>query len=705
MNFLIADTFTAAFNRLSGQDQKAVKASVFDLQMDPSGNGLQLHRIDKSKDPNFWSARVNRDVRLIVHKTGESMLVAYVDHHDDAYAWAERRRIEAHPRTGAVQIVEVRERVEEVPLPPSFGQLFPLHQLDIKPPPEHLFARLDDEQLLSVGVPHDWIADVRAATEDQFFALAEHLPGEASEALLEYAATGRWIGEAEGTLIAAAIDRATDETFGTTALAHPDTFRRIRPIADQDELEQALAFPWEKWGIFLHPSQRDLTDRVFAGPARVAGSAGTGKTIVAIHRAVRLARENADARILLASFSQPLADAMAKKVLVLAPETGGVVPRITTASFRDIAEQMYQLEHGVRPRIPSDTLLRDRLGEAAAAVQLRSFSDRFLLSEWANVIDAWGITTFDAYASVQRMGRKSRLGPNQRERLWPVFEAVRSALAAERYTTWAQVFTGLAASLAERPRKPFDHVILDEAQDLAPAELRFFAAIAPDGADALFLAGDMGQRIFQHPYSWARLGVDVRGRSHTLKVCYRTSQQIRQAADHLLPLVLRDVDGLEDERRGIVSVFDGPAPQAETFATAEEEAAHVHQTVSLWIEDGVEAHEVGIFVRTPELVSRARAALAGIASAQAVTTAPMNLAKGLEFRAVIVMACDEGVLPLDNRVADAADEAELDEIYETERRLLYVACTRAREHLLLTAVRPASEYLDDFRSSTQAPAS
>lgn len=685
MNFLIADTFTAAFNRLSGIDQKAVKASVFDLQMDPTGNGLQLHRVDKSKDPNFWSARVNRDVRVIVHKTGESMLVAYVDHHDDAYAWAERRRIEAHPRTGAVQIVEVRERVEDVAPPEQFDFVMPAATAPVAPQPQ-LFATLDDEALLSVGVPTDWLADVRAATEEGFFALAEHLPAEASEALLEYAATGALPAPAPAPV--------------ADPFTHPDALRRIRPIADQDELEQALAFPWEKWGVFLHPSQRDLTDRAFAGPARVAGSAGTGKTIVAIHRAVRLARENADARILLASFSQPLADAMARKLLVLAPETGGVVPRITTASFRDIAEQMYQLEHGVRPRIASDTLLRDRLGEAAAAVQLRGFSDRFLLSEWANVIDAWGITTFDAYASVQRMGRKSRLGPNQRERLWPVFEAVRSALAAERYTTWAQVFTDLAASLAEKPRKPFNHVILDEAQDLAPAELRFFAALAPAGSDALFLAGDMGQRIFQHPYSWARLGVDVRGRSHTLKVCYRTSQQIRQAADHLLPSVLRDVDGLEDERRGIVSVFDGPAPQVETFATVEEEAAHVHQTVSVWLEDGIEAHEVGIFVRTPELVSRARVAVAGIASAQAVTTAPMNLAKGLEFRAVIVMACDEGVLPLDDRVADAADEAELDEIYETERRLLYVACTRAREHLLLTAVRPASEYLNDFEAFT-----
>ncbi len=683
MNFLIADTFTAAFARLSSQDQKAVKASVFDLQMDPSGNGLQLHRIDNSKDPHFWSARVNRDVRLIVHKTGESMLVAYVDHHDDAYAWAERRRIEAHPRTGAIQIVEVRERVEEVARPESLDFILPVAPTTAALPERRIFEALDDDALLSAGVPADWIADVRAATEEGFFALAEHLPAEAAEALLEFAASG-------------ALPLFMAPAPAANPFAHPDALRRIRPIADQEELEQALAFPWEKWGVFLHPSQRDLVDRRFVGPARVAGSAGTGKTIVAIHRAVRLARENPDARILLASFSQPLADAMAKKVLVLAPETGGIVPRIVTASFRGMADQMHQLEYGVRPRIPSDAVLREPLGEAARAAALRGFSDRFLLSEWSNVIDAWGIATFDDYAAVQRMGRKSRLGPNQRERLWPVFDAVRTALAAERYTTWAQAFTRLAATLATKPRKPFDHIVLDEAQDLAPAELRFFAALAPAAPDALLLAGDLGQRIFQHPFSWASLGVEVRGRSHTLKVCYRTSQQIRQAADRLLPPVLRDVDGLEDERRGVVSVFDGPPPRIEIADTIEAEAKIVSGAIAGWLEDGIAAHEIGIFVRTPDLVARARAAIQNLAGGNEVVTAQMHLAKGLEFRAVVVMACDEGLLPLDERIEDAADEAELDDIYETERRLLYVACTRAREHLLLTGVGPASEYLADL---------
>ncbi|PTE11772.1 UvrD-helicase domain-containing protein [Mesorhizobium helmanticense] len=683
MNFLIADTFTASFNRLSGLDQKAVKASVFDLQMDPTGNGLQLHRIENSKDANFWSARVNRDVRLIVHKTGDSILVAYVGHHDDAYSWAERRRIEAHPRTGAIQIVEVRARVEDVAPPSTFDFIFPesAKGKGTRAPAPPLFSALDDDALLSVGVPTDWLSDVRAADDDGFFALAAHLPAEASEALLEYAATG---------LLPAPI------LAGANPFTHPDALRRIRPIADQEELEQALAFPWEKWGVFLHPSQRALVDRSFSGPARVAGSAGTGKTIVAIHRAVRLARENPHARILLASFSQPLADAMAKKLLVLAPETGGIVPRITTASFRGIAEQMYQLENGVRPRIASDLVLRERLHSAANATGLKGFSERFLLSEWTNVIDAWGVTSLDTYSTVQRMGRKSRLGPNQRERLWPVFDEVRAALAAERYTTWADVFTGLADALSHRTSKSFDHVIIDEAQDLAPAELRFFAALAPGKADGLFLAGDVGQRIFQHPYSWASLGVDVRGRSHTLKVCYRTSQQIRRAADRLLPAVLRDTDGLEDERRGIISVFDGPAPEVKSFDAERAEADCIRDAIEGWLGEGIAAPEIGLFVRTSQLVPRARSAIAGLAGAEEMVTAPMSLAKGLEFRAVVVMACDEGILPLDERVADAADEVELDDIYETERRLLYVACTRAREHLLLTGVIPTSEYLTDF---------
>lgn len=188
----------------------------------------------------------------------------------------------------------------------------------------------------------------------------------------------------------------------------------------------------------------------------------------------------------------------------------------------------------------------------------------------------------------------------------------------------------------------------------------------------------------------------MRGRSHTLKVCYRTSQQIRRAADLLLPTVLRDLDGIEDERHGIVSVFDGPPPEVVVAASETAERDAVNAAVAGWLAEDIVPAEIGVFVRHVGLLTRARAAIAGLPNCEDMTVAPMELAKGLEFRSVVVMACDEGVLPLDERAADAADEAELDDIYETERRLLYVACTRAREHLLVTGVAPGSEYLSDL---------
>lgn len=277
--FLLADSFTAALSRLPAREAKAVKTAVFDLQLDPTGKGQSFHRIERSKDPNFWSVRVNRDLRLIVHKTSDSLLVAYVGHHDPAYSWAERRRIEAHPKTGAIQIVEVRELVEEVARPVASA----LGPVEAAPAPQPIFAALDDDELLAIGVPADWLGDVRRAGEDEFFALAAHLPSEAAEALLEYAASGQLPKPAS--------------VIAVDPYRHPDALRRIRPIADQEELERALSFPWEKWGVFLHPAQRGAVDHDHQGPARVSGSAGTGKTVVALHRAVRLARANPCATI------------------------------------------------------------------------------------------------------------------------------------------------------------------------------------------------------------------------------------------------------------------------------------------------------------------------------------------------------------------------------------------------------------------------
>ncbi len=719
--FVISETFYDSLARLDAAAQKLAKTSAFDLQRDPAAPGLKFHRIERSRDPNFWSVRAGLDVRLIVHKTADSFLLAYVGHHDDAYAWAERRRIESHPRTGAIQIVEVRERVEEVSRPGAVSA--PATQPAMAAP-DLLFRSLSTEDLLGIGVPQDWVADVQGASEDGFFALADHLPAEASEALLEYASTGR-LRQAEPVAammmpdldMAATPDdagvpparkrkRATADRLGS--FTHPDTLRRFRVIENHAELALALDAPWERWAVFLHPTQQSVVERTYAGPARTSGSAGTGKTVVALHRAARLAQADPARRVLLTTFSEPLANALARKLAVLMGKDAAALRRITVAPYRAVADELFQLAFGRRAVVASDEQMADAVAKAAASVGATGFTPRFLLSEWRHVVDAWQIADVAAYARVPRLGRKNRMSAGQRERLWPVFAAARASLAKRGLATWPDVFGQAASHYAGRAEKPFTHIVVDEAQDLGVAELRFLAAIAPAAADGLFFAGDLGQRIFQQPFSWKELGIDVRGRSSTLTVNYRTSHQIRQTADRLLPSTVRDVDGNADERGRTVSVFNGPAPVIQQFDAVPDEIAAVGAWVRTAIADGMLPNEIGLFTRTRDELPRARAAAeaAGLAWAElserdetsdaVVLIGTMHLAKGLEFKGVAVMACDDGVLPLRERLESVADETELDDVYETERHLLYVACTRARDQLLITAVRPASAFIQDL---------
>lgn len=692
MRFCIADSFPRALARLPSQEQKAVKTTVFDLQMDPAHPGLQFHRIDNSKDPNFWSVRVSRDVRLIVHKTEDSFLVCYVDHHDDAYAWAERRRIETHPKTGAAQIVEVRERVQEIIVPKAV-EAGPAPSKPALPP---LFAKYTDDELLVYGVPQDWLSDVRSVTEDTIFDVVAHLPAEAAEALLDLA-----VGEKPELPAIVAPEVASP-------FEHPDAQRRFRVMEDVDELKRALEYPWDQWAVFLHPSQRRVVGQSFSGPARVSGSAGTGKTVVAIHRAANILKADPQARLLLTTFSLPLANALEGKLRLLTGVEKGIIPRATILPFRGVASELFTLAFGHHPRAASEEQVRGALKTAAAEIGVTNVTLRFLASEWLNVIDAWQVANVSAYQDVPRLGRKNRLGAKQRETLWPVFERARALIAAQGLLTWPMIFGKVTEHFSTRADKPFSHAVVDEAQDLGVPELRMLAAITPQGPDRLFFAGDLGQRIFQEPFSWKALGVDIRGRSKTLKVNYRTSHQIRQAADRLLPKIVQDVDGVEQDRRGTVSVFNGPEPEIRIFDSADSESQGVADWIKGLVADGVAPAEIGLFVRSNGQLARARSAVKAAGHAQLelserleepqgrVAIGTMHLAKGLEYKAIAVMACDDNILPLQERVETVADESELDEVYETERHLFYVACTRARDKLLVSGVDPASEFLADL---------
>ena len=355
-----------------------------------------------------------------------------------------------------------------------------------------------------------------------------------------------------------------------------------------------------------------------------------------------------------------------------------------------------------------DEDIRTLLDRAAAGVEGHRFSAHFLWTEWSTVVDAWQLETWVDYRDVPRLGRKTRLAEKQREVLWSIFSRVRSALAEDGRLTEPAMFTRLAAQMAEAAHPPFDFCVIDEAQDVGVAELRLLAALAAGRPNGLFFAGDLGQRIFQTPFSWRSLGVDVRGRSHTLHINYRTSHQIRRQADRLLPPELADVDGNAEQRGATVSVFNGPAPEVRTLESPEDETAAVAEWLGARVAEGYAPHTMGVFVRSEVQIERALSAVraagmrpveldvgsGGISGSVAVGT--MHLAKGLEFRAVVVAACDE-VIPLQGRIEHVADEADLEEVYGTERHLLYVACTRARDRLLVTGVEPASEFLDDLR--------
>ena len=683
MKFLIADSFTDSLARLTGDEQKQVKTTAFDLQLNPANPGHRFHKLDRARDKNFWSVRVGSDLRLIVHRSADSLLLCYVDHHDPAYDWAERRKLETHPKTGAAQLIEIRETVRHIEVP-QYVQT------------ASLFHGISDDELLGYGVPPEWLADVRLATEDSLLDLADHLPAEAAEALLELATGGT---------------PRIQTASATHPFEHPDAQRRFRVMDSVEELQRALDYPWEKWVVFLHPEQRQWVERDYNGPARVSGSAGTGKTIVALHRAAHLARHNPDSRILLATFTDTLARALQFKLNRLLTAEARLAEQIDAASLTGIARRLYEPTAGP-VQLASATEITPLLQDASEAVGTHRFSLAFLLSEWEHVVDAWQLDSWESYRDVVRLGRKTRLSEAQRQILWEIFARVRAGLETRSLLTPAALFTRLATILPTRSAPAFDFAVIDEAQDLAVYHLRFLVALAGgEGTlrpNALFFAGDLGQRIFQQPFSWKSLGVDVRGRARTLRVNYRTSHQIRSQADRLLEAELSDADGNEENRRDTVSVFNGPLPDIRVFKTADEESIAVGQWLAKRVAAGVKPQEFGIFVRSEAQIERALAALAHAAlpcqildervalDSERASVCTMHLAKGLEFRVVAVMACDEDTIPSSARIESVGEMGDLQEVYDTERHLLYVACTRARDHLLISGSEPASEFLDDM---------
>jgi UvrD-like helicase C-terminal domain/UvrD/REP helicase N-terminal domain len=370
------------------------------------------------------------------------------------------------------------------------------------------------------------------------------------------------------------------------------------------------------------------------------------------------------------------------------------------------------VRHSRSPTIADPEEIEQCLHAARGGLDPR-FTDGFLFAEWEAVVDYWGIKSWEAYRDAVRVGRGSPLSPRQRRQLWDVFARVQEDLDRTGRASWGEVCDRLGHVIEEEGVRPFRHVIVDEAQDLGPRELRLIASLAAPGPRALFFTGDIGQRIYRWPFPWLAAGVDVRGRAQRLRVNYRTSAEIHRFSDTLLPAKLAEVDGAEETRQTI-SVLRGPEPEVVGGESVEDEIT----ALAIWLRDlrarGIEPGQIAIFGRTRQVAREcaepalAQAGLTGRwlapdsdLATDAVVIGTMHAAKGLEFRAVALVGCDSEHLPLRDALARAdGDEArQLEE--EQERHLLYVACTRARESLLITYSGKATSYLARGRSPTR----
>jgi superfamily I DNA/RNA helicase len=420
-----------------------------------------------------------------------------------------------------------------------------------------------------------------------------------------------------------------------------------------------------------------------------------------------LLRISDDTRVLLATISPPLAGFLHARLRKLLADKPRLAERVEVCSVDDYAQRLYRVHVG-EFQLASRGQITELIAEACKETGDSKLKPLFLLNEWDDVIDAQQIASIEQYQDAERIGRKVRLSAERKVALWAVFSQVWSKLQAAGLMTLAGLYYRLNAALEKLPASPVEHVVVDECQDLNQGQVRFLAVLTRGLPNALFLSGDIGQRIFQQPFSWRSQGIDLRGRTKVLRINYRTSQQIRKTADRLLEKCIVDADGERVDRDKTISAFGGAYPTVTSFDSTEDEVAAVAKFLQERVSEGVKPNEMAIMVRDSGQLQRAEQAakLAGLATvvldrrlatlAGAISLSTMHLAKGLEFRAVSVMACDDDIIPSPARLAGISDPGDMQQAYDLERHLLYVACTRARDYLMISGVNPASEFLKDL---------
>ncbi|PTX52706.1 UvrD-like helicase family protein [Melghirimyces profundicolus] len=674
------------------------------LRTDSRVSSLNVERYQEAADPRVYSIRASQSYRTIGlwPDKGKTMLLLWVDHHDEAYRWAKKKRFTVNPHTHTLHmwsLVEEKETASDSSHSndrPNYG----------------IFTRYTDRQLLDIGVPKELIPIIKSIqTPQQLDSRKEELPEEALEALKflaedepyehVYQFIQEWRAEEQREEV------ADDAEAFERAITSPASGRRIVVVTSDEQLNEILDQPMEKWRTFLHPSQRSIVEGNYRGPVRVLGGAGTGKTVVAMHRARRLVREvlQPGERLLFTTFNVNLAEAIRQTLgTMCTPSEMGRIDVISIDRLaREIVDrrQVAEIEAVVFDKGQFESIWEEALAEAGWPEEKLSF----VLQEYEQVIQYHGVESWPEYRDLSRTGRGSPMTYTDRERMWTAVQHYRTQVRDLGWYEFTDILRLARKWVEAHPgEEVYRSAVADEVQDFHPEGLKLIRALVPKRDNDLLLCGDAHQRIYSRYVTLSQCGIDIRGqRSKRLRINYRTTEEIRtEAMQALQGHDWDDLDGGKDEGKDI-SLLSGNPPERHHFGTEEEERTFLVEKIRKLTEQGVHTGEIAVLVRKNKMVETIKAALeeAEIPTVtmtsryqkadEGISCGTMHRSKGLEFRAVFLAGVNRDILPPASRLESCSDEQERMEVEKQERSLLYVAGTRARDQLYVTSHGVPSE--------------
>lgn len=669
----------------------------------PSANGLNFETVEGSKDSSIKSLRVDQGYRAIAFEVGRDVMFVHVNEHDKAYRWAAGRRVKLDPETNRIRVIEEIDALAE---PKS-----------IQPPAApRLFAAVADVRLRELGVAEEELPAIRHIPTIEALEEAEDRFDPLTYQIL-YAVAAGYEDEEIKALTGVGEEPDGEEKIPATGLTFGQLIETAQSrqtifIPDSEaELRRVFEEGLEGWRVFLHPEQRKIAYRDYAGPVLVRGGAGTGKTVVAMHRAKHLADQiekdptRAGRRVLLTTFTTSLAHDIEANLRTLCPaHLDSRPPRIEVINLDRWVSQFLKRKSFAR-EVAFFGEGRDRLDQVWRSVfddhELpEGLSEPFIRAEWAQIVQAKGVADQRGYLKASRAGRGTPLDRKKRAALWDIFADYRARLISEGLAEPDDAYREATEILtSEAPNLPYAAVIVDEAQDMGEQAFRLIRAVVPEtpsgDRNSLFFVGDAHQRIYGRRASMSACGINVRGRSRQLRLNYRTTREIRAWAVSVLEGVsVDDLDEGKDTLRGYVSLMHGAGP---LLVGCKSEAVELEGLVA-WLgalpADQIRLSDIGVLCARKADVERVHGALraAGVETVilqsgsddraiPGVRITTMHRAKGLEFFAVAIPFLSDTAFPPPGALRAAVDAADREDIFLQYRSLLHVAATRAKQAL------------------------